>query len=142
MSLWAWPWAYAAVVVAVGAIVVGVAVGVRVAVGAATQRAIVLLSNVTAPFRAKTLPVTLAPVVRVALVSTMTLPANTLAVPKVAELPTCQNTLQLGPPLLKTTDEPDAVVSVLPILKMKTALASPWTLRVSCPVNCADVSKQ
>ena len=99
-----------AVTVAVGVIVwvrvaVGVAVGVRVAVGAATQRAMVLLSNVTAPFRAKTLPVTLAPVVRVALVSTMTLPANALAVPKVAELPTCQNTLQLGPPLLKTTDE-------------------------------------
>ena len=95
-------------------VVVGVFVGVAVAAGA-TQRAMVLLSSVTAPFRAKTLPTTLARVFRVMLVSATTLPANTVSVLKVAELPICQNTLQPGPPLIKTIDEPGAVVSVLPI---------------------------
>ena len=73
--------------------------GVFVAAGDSTQRAMLLLSIVTAPFRAKTLPVTLAPVFRVMLVSATIFPANTVAVSSVAELPTCQNTLQLGPPL-------------------------------------------
>jgi hypothetical protein len=39
------------------------------------------------------------------------------------------------------TDELLAVVSVLPILKMKTALGLPWALRVSVPVSWADVEK-
>ena len=55
------------------------------------------------------------PVVKVALVSAITLPARSLAIPNVAELPICQKTLQLGPPLTKTTDELAAVVNVLPI---------------------------
>ena len=54
----------------------------------------VLLSIVTAPFRARALPDTFAPVVRVMLVSARILPMNLVLVPRVAELPTCQNTLQ------------------------------------------------
>src|SRR6185436_1111650 len=53
----------------------------------------VLESSVTAPFRARALPDTLAPVARVMLVSARILPANEVPVPRVAELPICQNTL-------------------------------------------------
>ena len=53
-------------------------------------------------------------------------PANVVVEPRVAELPTCQNTLQSEPaPVTVTDDEPLAVVSVLAILKMKTALGVP-----------------
>jgi len=60
---------------------------------------------------------------------------NAVPAPRVAELPTCQNTLHEVPPLITRTDEPLAVVSVLPILKIKTALESPWASRVSSPDN-------
>jgi hypothetical protein len=49
------------------------------------------------------------------LATAITLPANFVPVPSVAELPTCQNTLHTRPPLITTTEEPTAVVSVLPI---------------------------
>jgi len=52
-----------------------------------------LVSIVTAPFRAKALPDTSAPVFRVMLVSARMFPTNAVPVPRVAELPTCQNTL-------------------------------------------------
>jgi hypothetical protein len=61
---------------------------------------ILLVSMVTAPFRAKTLPETFAPVVRVMLVSAKMFPRKLVPVPRVAELPTCQNTLQLLPGLI------------------------------------------
>src|ERR1017187_7282316 len=77
-----------------------------------------LLSSVTAPFRARTLPSVLAPVFRVILVSARTFPANEVVVPRVAELPTCHHTPQAEAPLLSVTEEPLAVVSVVPILKM------------------------
>ena len=52
-----------------------------------------LLSSVTAPFRAKALPQLMpAPVFIVMLVSARIFPANAVVVPRVAELPTCQNT--------------------------------------------------
>ena len=54
----------------------------------------VLESSVTAPFRARTLPETFAPVSRAMLVSARILPTNEVVVPSVAELPTCQKTLQ------------------------------------------------
>ena len=101
-----------------------------------------LLSSVTAPFRAKALPVKLAPVFRVMLVSATMLPASAVPVPRVAELPTCQNTPQLDALLIRSTDEALAVVSVLPILKMKTALGLPCASRVSVPVNWAEDAKQ
>jgi hypothetical protein len=63
-------------------------------------------------------------------------------VPSVAELPICHQTLQGEAPLIRTTFEALAVVSVLPIWKMKTALELPWPFRVSVPVSCADEEKR
>jgi len=48
--------------------------------------------RVTVPVRAKTRPVTLAPVVMVSLIFARMLPAKAVLVPSVAKLPTCQNT--------------------------------------------------
>ena len=64
--------------------------------GAAAQigPVMVLLSNVTEPVCARARPFKLAPVVRVMLVSARIFPTNVVVVPSVAELPTCQNTLQ------------------------------------------------
>ena len=59
-----------------------------------TEMATVLESIVTAPFRARALPDTFAPVLRVMLVSARIFPTNVVVVPRVAELPTCQKTLQ------------------------------------------------
>ena len=55
---------------------------------------IVFVSNVTAPLRASTRPSTLAPVVRVADVKAKIFPLKVEFAPSVAELPTCQKTLQ------------------------------------------------
>src|ERR1700733_4708475 len=101
-----------------------------------------LVSIVTAPLRARALPDTLAPVVRVMLVSARMSPMNVVPVPRVAELPICQSTLHGWPPSMTLTDASAAVVSVLPIWKMKTAPGSPWASRTSAPVNWADDEKQ
>jgi len=112
-------------------------VGVCVDPGRAAHEAkeMLLVSNVTAPVRANALPIMLTPVFTVILVSARIFPLNEVVVPSVAELPTCQNTLQGEALLIRTTDDADAVVSVLPILKIQTALGSPWALSVSAPVN-------
>ncbi len=83
------------------------------------------LSNVTAPFRASTLPSTFTPVVTVMDVSAMMFPLNTEFVPRVAELPTCQKTLQAEAPLARTMWLPLPVMSVDEIWKMNTALGLP-----------------
>ena len=108
------------------------------------QMATLLLSIVTAPFRARARPEMFAPVVSVMLESARMFPMKLVPVPSVAELPTCQNTLQLLPlpGLITTMDEPLAVVRELPILKMKSALGLPRALRVSVPVNWAEDEKQ
>jgi hypothetical protein len=54
----------------------------------------VLVSKVTAPFRARALPWRVAPVVTVIELRAKMFPANELVVPRVAEVPTCQNTLE------------------------------------------------
>jgi hypothetical protein len=105
-------------------------------------RPTVLVSMVTAPLRASARPVTTVPVVRVMLVKAMMLPMKTVFVPRVAELPTCQNTFDGEPPLVITTDAALAVVSVLPILKTKTAFGSFCASSVRMPVSCADDEKQ
>src|SRR5687768_14180804 len=102
----------------------------------------VLLSRVTAPFRASARPARVVAVVSVMLVIAMIVPAMDVEVPSVAELPTCQNTLQARPPLMMETEEPLAVTSVLPVLKMKTAAGLPCALRVNVPVNAAPAEKQ
>jgi hypothetical protein len=83
----------------------------------------------------------LAPVFKVMLADARMLPTNAVPVPRVAELPTCQNTLQSCPPLTICTTAALAVVSVVPIWKMKTAVGSPLASRVSVPVSWAEVSK-
>jgi len=83
-----------------------------------------------------------APVFNVMLVSAMMFPVKAVVVPIVAELPTCQKMLHSEPPLISTTDALEAVVSVLPILNTKTALASPFASSLRAPVSCADDEKQ
>jgi hypothetical protein len=92
------------------------------------------VSSVTAPFLASKRPSTVAPVVAVIDVRARMFPTNTEPVPSVAELPTCQKTLQDWAPLIRKTLLFDAVVSVDAILKMKTAFGSPWPSSVSAPV--------
>ena len=98
-------------------------------------------SSVTAPVRAKALPTRFAPVFRVMLSCARMFPWKAVVVPRVAELPTRHCAAQ-GLPPMNTTDEPLAVVSVLPIRKTHTAFGLPRELSVSTPVNCADVEKQ
>ena len=100
---------------------------------------------VTAPFLARALPDNDALVFNVMLVSARRLPSDELPVPKVAELPICQNIFcaQLAPPvLIRAIDEFVAVVSVLPILNRKNALEFPCKSRISVPVRAAAVEKQ
>ncbi len=117
-------------------VAVAVPVGVAVAGGVAhVGRVILLLSKVTAPVRAKTRPSTVAPVCTVMLASAMTVPTKSVVVPMVAELPTCQNTLQACAPPWSATRLLLAVISVDPARKMKTAEGSPWASRVTVPVS-------
>jgi hypothetical protein len=81
------------VVVVVGVVVVVVVVVVEVAVTQVAGRVIVSSMRVTAPFRASTRPVTVTLDVTVTEVNAMTVPTNVLVEPRVAELPTFQNTL-------------------------------------------------
>ena len=99
-----------------------------------------LVSIVTAPVCAKALPFRMVAVVlRVMLVSARIFPSNEVLVPSVAELPTSQNTPSSAPPcepkLITETDEPLAVVRVLPIWKTQNALLLPWASSWSVPVN-------
>jgi len=77
-----------------------------------------LLSSVTAPLRARVLPLSVALVFNVMLVRARMFPAIALAVPRVAELVTCHQTPQAEAPFWRTTDEADAVVRELAIWKM------------------------
>ena len=103
---------------------------------------IVLLSNVTEPFRARIRPSTVVPVLSVIDVNAMMVPTKVVPVPSVAELPTCQKTLQAFPPLRRTTRLFDAVVSALGTLKMKTEFGLPWKSSWSVPVTAPVVEKQ
>ena len=74
-------------------------------------------------------------------VSASTFPWNRANVPIVAELPTCQKTLEALAPPIKTIElpgapgAPAAVVSVEGAWKMKRAFESPWPSRVRTPVT-------
>jgi hypothetical protein len=76
------------------------------------------------------------------LVSARILPVKLLPVPSVAELPTCQNTLQPCAPLIRFTTEPLAVVNALPVWKTKPALGLPCASSVTVPVSPAAAAKQ
>src|SRR5207245_6048936 len=93
----------------------------------------VLVSKVTAAVRANSRPSTAAPVVTVMEANARMLPLNTEPVPRVAELPTCQNTLAALAPPLRITWRAEVVVRVDAIWKMKTALASPCASSVRSP---------
>src|SRR5689334_15608342 len=78
-----------------------VAVGVAVGVGdvvAQPGRVMVFLSRLTWPFLASTRPATVVPVCNDTEVNARMLPTKVVWVPSVAELPTCQNTLQAWAP--------------------------------------------
>ena len=98
----------------------------------------VLVSSVVAPLRASVLPSIVAPVVTVIDVKARTVPVNTEFVPSVAELPTCQKTLQGDAPPMRLTRLAESVVRVEPAWKMKTASPSPWASRVRVPVNSSE----
>ena len=92
-------------------------VGVVEVVGVPTEqtgRVIVLESRLTCPLRASTLPATVVPVCTVADVRARTLPTNVVRVPRVALLPTCQNTLQGWAAPIRWTVLSEAVFSVDP----------------------------
>jgi hypothetical protein len=99
---------------------------------------IVLSSMVTAPPRARTRPFTVAPVSSVADAVARIVPAKLVVVPKVAELPTCQNTLHACAPFSSTTELDEAVVSVEPASKMNTESGLPAPFKVTVPVNPID----
>jgi hypothetical protein len=68
----------------------------------------------------------------------MMLPLKKELTSMVAELPTCQNTLQACAPLTRLTTLDGAVIRVEAIWKMKTALGSPRASRVTVPVRFSD----
>lgn len=103
-----------------------------------------LLSKVTAPVRANALPFSTAPVVPVMDASAMMVPWKIVLVPRVAELPTCQNTLwELAPLIRMMWLFPAAVVKVDCIWKIQIAFALPPPSSVRLPVmpreGCAAV---
>ena len=61
-------------------------------------------------------------------------PAKLEVVPRVAELPTCQNTLLASTPPERITWVPVPVVSVEPIWKIKQELAFPARVRVPADI--------
>jgi len=98
-------------------------------------RVMVLLSRVTAPFRASSRPATVAPVLAVIDVRAKMVPTNTEFVPRVAELPTWKKMLHGSAPLMSTMRLADAVIRVLADWKMNTALGLPCASSVSVPVR-------
>ncbi len=124
-------------VVGGGPVVVVVGGGVVVEVGGMTQfgRVMTLVSRLTWPLRASTRPFTVVPVCTDIEVNAMIVPTKVVLVPKVAELPTCQNTLHGEAPLIRATVLLDAVINVDPAWKIHTALGSPCASRVTVPVR-------
>lgn len=125
-----------------GALLDGEGEGVAVAVvggaelvAAQSARVIVLVSRDTCPFLARTRPVRLAPVCMEMSVSASTDPTKLVPVPRVAELPTSQNTLQACVPPTSATVLLLAVINVDPAWKTKTAFGSPWASSVTVPVR-------
>jgi hypothetical protein len=87
--------------------------------------------------RASARPSTVVPVVTEIDVNAMIVPVKEDVVPNVAELPTCQKTLQALAPLITLTLLAEAVIRVEAIWKMKTAFGSPWPSKVSVPLSAS-----
>jgi hypothetical protein len=99
---------------------------------------IVSSSRVTAPLRASARPATVSPVSTEIDVRARMVPAKPEFVPSVAELPTCQKTLQAWAPSVRVTLLAESVMSVEGAWKMKTAFGSPPASRVSDPPTSSD----
>jgi hypothetical protein len=134
--------------VVVGGVVVGGVVVGGVVVGGVELGGVVVMqlgtvmvssSRVTAPLRASARPVMVSPVCTVMEVRARILPWKAEPVPMVAELPTCQKTLQAWAPLVRTTELPESVRSVEEgAWKIQTAFGSPPASRVSAPETSSD----
>lgn len=122
-------------IVVTSATVVAAVVVVVGAICAQTGAVTMFESKVTAPLRARSRPVTFAPVVALIDVNDITVPKNTEFVPNVVELPTLQNTLQTSAPLVNATTLADAVIKVLAAWNTNTAFGSPCASSVSVPVT-------
>jgi hypothetical protein len=124
------------VVEVVGAVVVVVVGGVVV-----LQRGEVKVSSsrLTWPFRASARPATVVSVVTVIDVNAMIVPVKVEAVPNVAELPTCQKTLQACASLMTLTLLAVAVTNVDATWKMNTALGFPWPFNVRVPLTAIEL---
>jgi hypothetical protein len=96
---------------------------------------IVSSSRVTAPVWASARPSTVSSVVTVIDARARIVPWKVESVPSVAELPTCQNTLQAWASPIRTTWLNEPVVSVEPTWKMKTAAGSPSASRYNVPLS-------
>jgi hypothetical protein len=127
------------VAVGVGDGLVAVGVGVGVGGGVAQLGTVIVSSSrVTAPFRASTRPVMVSPVCTAIEVRARMVPAKAELVLRVAELPTCQKTLQAWAPLVSRTLVPVSVPRVEPAWKMKTAFGSPSASSVSEPPTSSE----
>ena len=124
-------------VVGVALGVVGVALGVGVVVEQ-VGAVIVSSSRVTDPLRASARPAMVSPVSTEIDVRARMVPVKVEFVPRVAELPTCQNTLQAWAPLVRMTLLAESVTSVEGTWKMKTAFGSPPASRVSDPPTSSE----
>lgn len=99
---------------------------------------IVFAAIVIDPVLASILPSTVAPVFNVMDCMARTVPLNTVVVPKVAELPTCQKILEAKAPPLKITLRPDVVVRVVAIWMIKIAAELPFASNVRSPDEMAS----
>ncbi len=95
----------------------------------------VLLSRVTAAVCASRRPVTVAPVCAVTEARASTVPTKVEWVPRVAELPTCQKTLQDACEVVNLTTLPEPVIKVLEAWKMNTASGAVELSSVTVPVR-------
>jgi hypothetical protein len=96
---------------------------------------IVSFIKVTLPFRASARPFTVTPLFMVMDARARMVPANVEPEPRVAELVTCQKTLQGLPPLMKSTRLAEAVMRSDGAWKIQTELGTFPPSRVSVPVR-------
>jgi len=113
----------------------GIGIGICIGICIGWGTLIVSLINVTAPLRASARPLSVTPSFIEIDDSAMIVPAKSVDVSSVAELPICQKTLLACAALMRFTRLPTAVVSADPTWKTKTALGSPWPSSVTVPVS-------
>ena len=98
--------------------------------GQLDEAVMVFVSRVTAPARARRRPSTVAAVFAVIDCRAMTVPWNCASVPSVAELPTCQKTLQEFAPPVMTIDVAEPMIRVDAAWNTHTERALPSRVRM------------